>query len=37
VVLVLESPQQPAPHGAATEDPHELTPAARAEVYSEVA
>jgi EmrB/QacA subfamily drug resistance transporter len=35
VVLVLESPQ-PAPEGAAAEDPHELTPAARAEVYSEV-
>ena len=36
VVLVLESPQQPVPHGAAAEDPHELTPAARAEVFSEV-
>ena len=35
VLLVLESPQ-PAPHGAGAEDPHELTPAARAEVFSEV-
>ncbi|HTN24455.1 MAG TPA: MFS transporter [Solirubrobacteraceae bacterium] len=35
VLLVLESPQ-PAPHGAGAADPHELSPAARAEVYSEV-
>ncbi len=37
VVLVLESPQQPAGHGAPAESADELSPAARAEVCSEIA